>query len=173
MSDIRFATISRFPGYRFGADGTVWSKLTNRGAFGWAEGTEWKMNSTFQKKNKGYLATTIRGKQFLVHRLIAEAFHGPCPAGMECCHNNGIRHDNRESNLRWGTRSENFLDKRAHGTAGVGELNSASKLTNEQALDIRRRYWSSDATQVALAEEHGVTQACVWGIVHGVTYANC
>ena len=51
-----------------------------------------------------------------VHRLVIEAFIGPCPDGMECCHNNGDPADNRLLNLRWGTRSDNNLDRVRHGT---------------------------------------------------------
>lgn len=46
----------------------------------------------------------------LVHRLVLEAFVGPCPPEHECCHRNGDKGDNRLDNLYWGTRSENALD---------------------------------------------------------------
>lgn len=51
-----------------------------------------------------------------VHRLVLEAFVGPCPDGMEGCHNNGNRTDARLGNLRWDTHRNNQLDRRAHGT---------------------------------------------------------
>lgn len=51
-----------------------------------------------------------------VHRLVLEAFFGPCPDGMEGCHNNGNPSDNRLENLRWDTRSENIRDSVRHGT---------------------------------------------------------
>jgi hypothetical protein len=38
----------------------------------------------------------------LVCALVLSAFTGPRPDGMVACHNNGIRNDNRLSNLRWG-----------------------------------------------------------------------
>lgn len=52
----------------------------------------------------------------LVHRLVLEAFTGPCPDGMEGCHNDGDRANSRLVNLRWDDRSGNNLDKREHGT---------------------------------------------------------
>lgn len=57
-----------------------------------------------------------RRRSILVHRLVLEAFDGPCPEGMECRHLDGDPTNNRLANLRWGTRSENNLDRVAHGT---------------------------------------------------------
>ena len=50
-----------------------------------------------------------------VHRLVLEAFVGPCPEGMEVRHLNGHPADNRVENLVWGTRSENTQDQVLHG----------------------------------------------------------
>lgn len=52
-----------------------------------------------------------------VHRLVLEAFVGAAPEGTETLHGNGIRHDNRLANLRWGTWAENYADRIRHGTA--------------------------------------------------------
>lgn len=50
-----------------------------------------------------------------VHRLVAEAFYGPCPEGYVARHLNGDHLDNRADNLRWGTPSENQHDTVRHG----------------------------------------------------------
>jgi hypothetical protein len=51
-----------------------------------------------------------------VHRLVLEAFVGPGDGRrMQACHYNGNRQDNRLENLRWGTPSENALDRSRHG----------------------------------------------------------
>lgn len=44
------------------------------------------------------------------------AFVGPCPDGMEGCHNDGDPHNNRLDNLRWDTRANNARDAIRHGT---------------------------------------------------------
>ena len=54
-------------------------------------------------------------RTFDVHRLVLEAFVGPRPEGMEACHWNDIKTDNRASNLRWDTRSENTKDRIRNG----------------------------------------------------------
>lgn len=52
-----------------------------------------------------------------VHRLVMEAFVGPCPAGQEVRHLNGNAADNRLDNLAYGTRQQNVRDMMRHGTA--------------------------------------------------------
>ena len=56
-----------------------------------------------------------RQRTHKVHRLVLEAFVGPCPEGMESCHANDIPGDNRLENLRWGTRRENLLERDTNG----------------------------------------------------------
>lgn len=67
----------------------------------------------------GHLGVKLRrngvARSFYVHRLVLEAFVGPCPAGMEACHWNDIPSDNRLSNLRWGTASDNRFDRVRNG----------------------------------------------------------
>lgn len=68
----------------------------------------------------GYLSLGLyaynEGTASLVHRLVLLAFVGPAPEGMECCHGNGDRIDNRLINLRWASHLDNMDDKRQHGT---------------------------------------------------------
>lgn len=56
------------------------------------------------------------GRSESVHILVCAAFHGPRPEGQHVRHLNGKPRDNRAVNLAWGSRSENMLDRRAHGT---------------------------------------------------------
>lgn len=53
---------------------------------------------------------------FAVAHLVALVFLGPRPEGMEVCHTNGIRQDDRLSNLYYGTPTENKYDSVRHGT---------------------------------------------------------
>lgn len=56
-----------------------------------------------------------RTKNVAVHRLVLTAFIGPCPPGMEACHGDGNRRNNRLSNLRWDTKAANCRDRTTHG----------------------------------------------------------
>ena len=59
---------------------------------------------------------TVRARPYIViggkrvHRMVLEAFVGPCPEGMQCRHLNDVKNDNRLNNLAWGTRKENSAD---------------------------------------------------------------
>lgn len=56
-----------------------------------------------------YLAVLYRGKNYKIHRLVCEAFHGPHPEGKPIVlHLNEDATDNRPENLRWGTQKENL-----------------------------------------------------------------
>ena len=50
-----------------------------------------------------------------VNQLVARAFHGEPPGGLEVRHLNDVKLDNRASNLSWGSRSENMRDRVANG----------------------------------------------------------
>lgn len=50
-----------------------------------------------------------------VHRLVLEAFVGPRPDGMECCHWDDVPANNHLDNLRWDTGSANQWDKVRNG----------------------------------------------------------
>lgn len=72
-------------------------------------------------KSGGHLRVIlwVRGEPISaqVHVLVLEAFVGPCPGGMECCHNNGNPKDNRIENLRWDTHKANMADRVKHAAA--------------------------------------------------------
>lgn len=76
--------------------------------------------ATLHPGTHGYPSVRLykQGKAYNVyaHRAVMAAFVGPCPKGLEVCHNNGIRSDARLSNLRYGTRGENVRDSVKHGT---------------------------------------------------------
>lgn len=61
-----------------------------------------------------YVTITGRGKQY-VHRLVLEAFRGPCPEGWVCRHLDDNPDNNSLSNLVWGTESENMYDRVKNG----------------------------------------------------------
>ena len=80
--------------------------------------------------SKGSIAQGVKCAK--VHVLVLEAFVGPRPAGYDACHDNGNKRDNRLTNLRWDTRSNNVKQR-----AAKGERHPSSKLTEKQVIAIR------------------------------------
>lgn len=141
---VRYKDIVGFPGYRAGDDGTIWS-LFYRGSRG-RMGTTWNLlHHGSNRRRDGYHTVDIyRDKRkftFLVHRLILETFVGPCPEGMEGCHANDVKSDNRLVNLRWDTPKANSADARKNGKIRVlaGFDNPRARVTIEDIREIRRR----------------------------------
>jgi hypothetical protein len=118
---VREAHIARFPDYRFGSDGSVWTRRV-RGHAGMLG--DWKPMRPSPGKD-GYLFirlfdATGRRVNCQVHRLILEAFVGPCPRGKEACHDPDPTPANcRLENLRWGTRTSNHYDRYRHARERV------------------------------------------------------
>lgn len=135
-----YRTISRLPGYRFGDDGSIWSRWNGRWGI---TRREWKRLSSHRRgRGEGHESVTLAvdGKPVYAYvaRLILEAFVGPSPEGMEGCHEDGDRSNNRLSNLRWGTSQDNAQDSIRHGTFLAGSHNANLKLSDEDVRQIRR-----------------------------------
>ena len=61
------------------------------------------------QKKSGHVSVAIgKGNSRLVHQLVLEAFVGPCPEGHEVLHLDHNPANNKLSNLKYGTRSENI-----------------------------------------------------------------
>ena len=107
------------------------------------------------------LCSPKRNLTRMVHQLVAEAFLGPCPLGMEVCHNDGSRSNNRLDNLRYDTRKNNHADKDTHGTMARGETCAQSKLKEADVLAIR----ASDLSASELAQQFKVTIDNIYAIL--------
>ena len=60
-------------------------------------------------KQDGRFTVPVKDKTHKVHRLVAEAFHGPAPFdGAVVMHLDENAANNRASNLKWGTQKENL-----------------------------------------------------------------
>jgi hypothetical protein len=105
--------------------------------------------SIFKKRNK---------KSVRVHKLVADAFIGPCPSGLETNHKNGVKLDNHRGNLEYITRSANALHARSLGLGLVGETHPFAKLSANDVLEIRRLS-GRGMTSSALGKQFGITRA--------------
>jgi hypothetical protein len=81
-------------------------------------------------KHDGRFVAIVRGKTYKLHRLIAEAFHGPPPfEDAVVMHLDENAANNRASNLRWGTQKENMNADGyvAYCRSRVGDQHAAAK----------------------------------------------
>ena len=75
-----------------------------------------------------------------VQALVVAAFLGQAPfAGAHSAHNDGDRSNNRVTNLRWATATENQSDRVRHGTDLRGVSVYGAKLTDDAVREIRGR----------------------------------
>lgn len=123
------------------------------------------------KKKDGYLYIGLqkngKRKTFAVHKLMLKSFIGPCPNGLESCHNNGNKEDNAINNLRYDTPSNNSKDKIKHGTF---VCNLKRKLNKEIVIEIRKLWKEGNLTQRQIAKQFNINRGTVWQIVNYYTW---
>ena len=109
-------------------------------------------------------------KSQAVHRLVSDAFIGPCAKGFCRNHMNGDPSDNRPENLEIVTKSRDVIHSyrllgRKH-TPCRGSKSGTSKLNEAQAVQIRDLYASGRHTMKAIGKMFGVTKFPIQQIVH-------
>jgi len=125
------------------------------------------------KWKAGYIAYTVnvRNKTYArsAHRMVADAFLGPIPAGMHVNHKNGDKADCRVENLEIVTNSEN----RAHSYRVLGikpnksvETNVNAKLTWDTVDAIRSEYATGETSHAALSIKYGVCSMTILRVVN-------
>lgn len=131
---------------------------------------EKRKNRKLVPNKKGYLTVVmvINGRHCLryAHRMVAETYLGPCPAGREVSHIDGDRANNWFVNLKYETRRDNLKRRVTHGTDYRGEKNPAAKLTSFQVDTIRMRL-GSGAGSGELAKQYKVSRSTIERIRDG------
>lgn len=131
----------------------------------------------------GHRMVCIDRRTRYIHRLVLEAFVGPCPQGMECRHLDGNAGNNVLSNLAWGTHLENEADRVRHGTLipariihrdrtttrARGSKQWMAKFTEDQIVEIRKRILEGERP-CDLAREFNVCPATICYIRKGRTW---
>jgi hypothetical protein len=130
----------------------------------------------YRNKKTGYFSVCLSRNciqsRIDVHRLVAFAFHGPQPsADHVVAHNDGCRTNNRCSNLRWATQSENLRGCREHGTALLGSRNPSTRIDEIDAQAIRRMKAAGIPRRV-IAEGYGLHKRTVFKILSGASWGH-
>lgn len=108
-------------------------------------------------KRGGYLLVALRkdgsSHSKAVHALVLEAFVGPRPPGLDCCHGDNDRTNNRLDNLRWDSRQGNVDDAVRARRHAHGDRHGGARLRGADIPHIRE----STLPNRELAELYGVT----------------
>lgn len=109
----------------------------------------------------GHLTVALgRGGSALVHRLVLQAFVGPCPPKpFEGLHWDDVRTNNHLTNLRWGSRSANLHDAVRNGRKAVGEQHYGAKLKDADIPVIRSLIGRRSYAQIG--RDYGVSEASI------------
>jgi hypothetical protein len=124
---------------------------------------------------KGYLTVRLmrldRDVTRLVHSLVADAFVGRKPKGLQVNHKDTNKANNDYRNLEYKTCAENIEHAVKHGLRAPkhGTLNGCAKVVEKDIEDIRKRYAGGE-TQREIGEDYGMTQANVSEIVRRRTW---
>ncbi len=127
------------PGFQYtwvSADGEVFSchpRNRRRGAM---------MRMAPADNGRGYLRVRCEGRMMSVHKLIALAFLGPIPDGLEINHKDGDKRNNLPSNLEYTSRSGNMRHAEDLGLRRDhrGEFHHLARLSDEEASRLRDEY---------------------------------
>jgi hypothetical protein len=126
----------------------------------------------FVRSRKGHGGYPILGlynhaRQWTVrlHKLVMLAFIGPCPDGMEVCHNDGNPQNNRLDNLRYDTHAGNCADPKKR----TARIHGPHLFTPHQVEAIRLAR-AAGASYHRLGREYGCCPGTIWYICNGRSY---
>ncbi len=88
--------IAGWPGYGVSADGRVWTSKVRKKGWHIVSGSWSPLACAVQANGYKTVCFSHQGneKTIKVHRLVLKEFVGPCPPGMQGCHNDGNRLNN-------------------------------------------------------------------------------
>lgn len=120
------------------------------------------------KMPNGYLHVALTSDKcysLRIHRLVAQAFKTNPNNLPEVNHLDGNKENNNDWNLEWTNRSNNMLHALENGlTSAIGETHYRAKLTENQVVEIRKKY-SEGEKQITLAKEYNVSDKTIHVIV--------
>lgn len=116
-----------------------------------------------QKTKSGKAAS----RKYFVHRMVMDAFVGPCPEDMTVDHIDRDRQNNALDNLRYATKAEQDENRDLSGISG--ENSRFSKLDWDKVKEIRRLY-AHGKTIKNLSSEFGVGSDTIRRVVNNKTW---
>lgn len=154
MSDEVWKVIEDYPYYSVSNMGRVRRDKSGSGTY---SGRVIKSHPDWRGYHLVYLCWDGNQRGVSLHRLVCTAFHGR-PEGdkTQVDHIDFDISNNRADNLEWVSCLENFRRRKAAGRSAKGEAHPSAKITESQAMEIKRRCADGEKYSV-VAPDYGIS----------------
>lgn len=124
----------------------------------------------------GYVQFTYfvdgRSRIFSAHRTIWEQVNGPIPPGMEVNHKNGVKTDNRISNLELMTHQQNIKHAYENDLKTNRGVHHPRSILNDDKVRELRRLRADGVDALVLAAQFGISRRNVYDVTNRRTWTH-
>lgn len=120
------------------------------------------------KHSDGYIFVTLYGKQYPIHRLVAEKFcenNNPCE-NIVVNHKDGNKQNNHADNLEWVTQSENVKHSYQNHFQPTGVTTYTGKFSDAERKQIKEEWDEGLLSKRQLAQKYNVSHTCINDIIN-------
>lgn len=134
------------------------------------------VKSSDHRSGYKYVRINFGGKKHScrIHTLVALAFLGPKPEGLQVNHKDGVKSNNSVTNLEYMTCSENIKHSYSIGIRqphlGYGEKHINAKLTQAQVVEMRRLWSTGEYSKSKIARMFSVHCSTASDAIEGRTW---
>jgi hypothetical protein len=151
----KYSNIKGYPGYYISKRGILFTSLKRVGVKGKGQG----------RKGTTHVISNTWRKRFYIHRLVYEAWVSNIPKGYDIDHINGIKTDNRVSNLRAVSRSENLKHNYELGFKGSNYIHTFSDKEREF---IMKDYKENGFSIKKISLKYGYSRYFIHQVLKGI-----
>lgn len=162
MTDSIWLEHPELPGYRFSPEGRALSLMGSRPLI---------MKSSISSNGYVLMSFQKNGKKTrqLLHRLIGQIFVHGHKDRLQINHKNGIKTDNRATNLEWVTPKQNIAHLRdvLGSEWASGQDHGSSTITDAQAIRALRLRYKGRKSYRAIEDLTGISKGVLDGLLRG------
>ena len=116
----------------------------------------------------GYIFVTLHGKQYPIHRLVAEKFceNNNPHENLVVNHKDGNKQNNHADNLEWVTQSENIKHSFQNHFQPTGITTYTGKFSEAERKQIKEEWDEGLLSKRQLAKKYNVSHTCINSIIN-------